>query len=400
MSSAKLNRNLIAVLCFVLAHRLPSQPPSRFASSVSATDAAKVFRDGMQAMQNGNLAVAESDFQLVIGLDPHSGAAHINLAVAYMREKRWDEAVVQLHAAQKLLPHEPGISLNIGLACYRKGDFVAAIPSFASVLQQQPDSVQARYLLGLCYFFRNRYSEAAATLAPLFDKESSNLNYLYVLSIAAGKSSNDALEKQAGDRMLAIGQGSPEFHLYLGKSWLAKDDPTKALQEFQTAAALRPALPLVHYFMGRAWLQQHDYKHAEAAFLDAIALEPDFPYSYEDLGLLYTALRENGKAEQAYRKAIEHDQGLTTSYLGLARIDRESERYTEALRMVDHAAALSPESASVHFERGRVLQRLGQKEKAHQEFDTAGALLKSFNDRLQTNPSGDMAADAASAGQQ
>lgn len=369
-------------------------------AQTTSADPAAVFREGTQAMRMGQLDLAESDFKQVIALDPRSGAAHVNLGVAYMRDKRWDEAVVQLREAQKLLPNEPGIPLNIGLSYYRKGDFAAAIEPFSLSLKQAPESSQARYLLGLCYFFRNRFAESAAMLAPLWEKESNNLNYLYVLNIAAGKSSNEALEKRAGDQMLAIGQGSPEFHLYVGKGWLAKGDTSRALDEFRAAAAAKPAMPLAHYFIGRALLQQHDYKHAETEFLQDVGIEPDFPYSYEDLGLLYSATSDSAKAEQAYRHAIDHDNGLPTSYLGLARIYRTAGRSNDALRMIDRAVALAPESASVHFERGRILQRLGQKEKAQHEFATAAALLKSFNDKLQGEVTADTAADAATASQQ
>ncbi len=68
--------------------------------------------------------------------------------------------------------------------------------------------------------------------------------------------------------------------------------------------------------------------------------------------------------------------------------------------MLDHAEALAPQSASVHFTRGQVLVRLGQNEKGRQELDTAARLLKSFNDRLQEDPSGDRFADAQDAASQ
>ncbi len=148
-----------------------------------------------------------------------------------------------------------------------------------------PDSLQARYLLGLCYFFTNKYKDAADTLAPLWNRESTKLNYLYVLSIAASKSHNSVLQKQAFDQMLAIGQNTPEFHLYLGKAWLAEDETNKALDEFHAAANARPDLPLVHYFLGRTYLEQRAYPQAEAELRKDIAIEPDFAYSYEDLGI-------------------------------------------------------------------------------------------------------------------
>jgi tetratricopeptide (TPR) repeat protein len=371
---------------------LPPQGP--------ALQPATIFRQGVQAMHDGQLAVAEEDFKTVIALDPHSSAAHVNLGVAYMREKRWDDALVELRTAQSLSPHEPGIPLNIGLAHYRKNDFADAIEPFSASLQLAPQSLQARYLLGLCYFFTNQYQRAADTLVPLWDRESSNPNYLYVLTIAAGKSSNESLEKQAADRMLAIGQNAPEFHLYLGKAWLTKGNTQKAVEEFNAAAAARPTLPLVHYFLGRAYLEQHAYAQAETELLKDVEIEPSFPYNYEDLGLLYVQLDQTNKAEQSYRKAIELDRTLVNSYVGLAKLDRQAGRYSDSLEMLDHAVALAPESASVHYLRGQVLAKLGQKAKADEEFSTSARLLKSFNDRLQQDPSGDQAADAHDAAHQ
>ena len=263
-----------------------------------------------------------------------------------------------------------------------------------------PQSLQARYLLGLCYFFRNQYRQAAETLAPLWDREAGNPNFLYVLSIAAGKSGNDALEKQAVDRMVAVGQNSPEFHLYIGKAWLAKGDRDKAIAEFHIAAAARPNLPLVHYFLGRAYLEQHAYPQAEAEFRKDLAIEPAFAYSYEDLGLLYAQQNQAEKAERAFRAAIDHDNTLVNSYVGLGKLYREAGRNAEALAMLDRAVALAPTSASVHYSRGQVLARLGKQAEAREEFATSAKLLKSFNDQLQKDPSGDQAADAQDAAQQ
>ncbi|AXC14156.1 TPR domain protein, putative component of TonB system [Acidisarcina polymorpha] len=373
---------------------------SEQANSASTNDPAALFRLGKQAMQTGQLTIAEEDFRRVIALDPKSGAAHVNLGVTYMRLKRWDDALSEFRRAEELSPGQPGIELNIGLAYYRRNDFASAIEPFSHALERMPDPSQARYLLGLCYFFTNKYKEATDTLAPLWEKESANLNYLYVLSIAASKSSNAALQQQAFERMLAIGQNTPEFHLYIGKAWLAEDDTDKALNEFKQAASMRPDLPLVHYFLGRTYLEQHAFSQAEAELRKDIAIEPDFAYTYEDLGIMFAQLDQPAKAEQAFLQAIERNSSLVNSYFGLAKLYRGQGRYSQALEMLDHAIPLAPQSASLHYTRGQVLAHLGQTAKAHAEFDTSAKLLKSFNDRLQLDPSGDRSADAQDAAQQ
>jgi tetratricopeptide (TPR) repeat protein len=366
----------------------------------SSSDPAALFRQGKEALQAGQTDLAEKDFQGVIALDPKSPAPHINLGVTYMREKRWHDALVELRKADSLSPNQPGVQLNIGLAYYRENEFASAIEPFAAALRLEPASVQARYLLGLCYFFTNKYKEAAETLAPLWDQESTKLNYLYVVSIAASKSSNPALQKRAFDQMLTIGKDTPEFHLYVGKAWLAEHAPDKALDEFHSAAAAQPDLPLVHYFLGRAYLEQRAYTQAEAELEKDVAIEPDFAYSYEDLGILYAQLNQPDKAERYYREAVARNDQLVNSWFGLAKLYRDTGRYQEALQMVDHAEALAPQSGGVHYTRGQVLAHLGKSTQAHEEFETSARLLKSFNDRLQVDPSGDQSADAQDAAQQ
>jgi tetratricopeptide (TPR) repeat protein len=368
--------------------------------TTSTQDPATIFSQGAQALKNGEFRRAEELFRRVITLDPKSSAAHINLGVTYMRERRWDDALVELHQAETLSPKTPGIQLNIGLIYYRKNDFDGAIEPFSKVLKLEPDSLQASYLLGLCYFFTNRYKAAVETLAPLWKQESTNLNYLYVLSIAANKSSNTPLQKQAFDQMIAIGQNTPEFHLYAGKAWLAGHDTDLALEQFQMAAAAKPDLPLVHYFLGRTYLEHYAYSEAEAELKKDASIEPEFAYNYEELGFLYAKLEQPEKAEMSFRKAIELNHELVNSYFGLAKLYRDSARYSDALEMLDHAEALAPQSASIHYTKGQVLTRLGERAQAHQEFDTASKLLKSFNDRLQQDPSGDQSADAQNAAQQ
>jgi tetratricopeptide (TPR) repeat protein len=120
-----------------------------------------------------------------------------------------------LHKAERLAPQVAGIRLNIGLAYYRQNEFLNAIPQFESVLRDEPDALQPRHLLGLCYFFAERWADAANTLEPLWTQESSQLNYLYVLSIAAHRAGRKELDAKATQQLVKVGEGSPEFHMLI-----------------------------------------------------------------------------------------------------------------------------------------------------------------------------------------
>src|SRR5436309_13924935 len=96
-----------------------------------------------------------------------------------MRRKDWDRAIALLRKAERLEPKMAGIRLNIGLVEYRRGNYAAAIAPFSSVLRDQPDSEQARYLLGLCRVLPKKYAEAVTVLEPLWRKEAVDLLYLW-----------------------------------------------------------------------------------------------------------------------------------------------------------------------------------------------------------------------------
>src|SRR5438874_6165146 len=186
------------------------------------------FAKGQAALQSGDLNAADAAFRKVIVLDPRSGAAYSNLGVIAMRRKEWDQAITLLRKAETLEPKMSGIRLNIGLAEYRRGNYAAAIAPLASFLREQPESEQARYLLGMCQVFTKHYDEGIKILQPLWSSRSSDVLYLYLMDIAAVESKKKELDEKILKQMIAVGGGTPEFHLILGKAYLKRDEVPQA----------------------------------------------------------------------------------------------------------------------------------------------------------------------------
>jgi tetratricopeptide (TPR) repeat protein len=348
------------------------QTPSNNSNARAARpgDPGKVFQLGEGALTHGQLDEAERDFRQVLQLDPQSGAAYANLGVVYMRRKQWTKALDALQKAAHLLPQVAGIKLNMGLAYYRQNEFLKAIPPFESVLRDQ-DALQPRYLLGLCYFFVERYADAAATLEPLWAQESSQLPYLYVLSNAAHRAGRKELDERATTQLIKLGDGSPAYRLFVGKYHLNLEHYDAALAEFQAAATADPKLPFVHFNLGLTYLKQQDYEHARDEFLKDAAIEPDLALDYDELGDVDALLQNDKDAEMNYREALRRDSRLANSYFGLAKIYQRQEKYAAALTEIDAALKLDPERTDLHYVHGQVLLHLGRKEEAKKELDAA-----------------------------
>lgn len=341
------------------------------AASAASADPAKLFQVGQQALKQNSLDDAERDFRQVLALNPQSGAAYANLGVVYMRRKQWPRALEMLRKAEHLMPNEPGIRLNIGLAYFRRNEFLKAIPPFESVVHDQPDALQPRHLLGLCYFFAERWSDAANTLEPLWAQESTQLSYLYVLSIAAHRAGKKDLDEKATLQLIKAGEGSPEFHLFMGKAHLNLEQYELALADFQAAAAANPTLTFVHFNLGLTYLKKQDYEHARDEFLKDAAVEPDLALNYDELGDVFSLLQQDSSAERSYREALRLDPLLVHSSFGLAKTYLREEKYSQALTAIDSAGKLDPDRTDIHYVRGQVLMHMGRKEEGTKELETS-----------------------------
>jgi tetratricopeptide (TPR) repeat protein len=341
------------------------------ASSGAPADIAQLFQAGQDALTHGRLDEAERDFRQVLAADPQVGGAYANLGVVYMRRKQWTKALETLRQAEHLMPEVAGIRLNIGLAYYRQNEFLKAIPPFESVVRDQPDALQPRHLLGLCYFFTERWADSADTLEPLWAQESGQLSYLYVLSIAAHRAHKKELDERATAQLIKTGEGSPEFHLFMGKAHLNLEQYDLALADFQAAAHAHPNLTFVHFNMGLTYLKKQDYEHARDEFLKDAAVEPDLALNYDELGDVYTLLQQDSEAEKNYCEALRRDPRLVNSYVGLTKIYQREEKYPQALSAIDSASKLDPKRTDIHYLRGQVLVHMGRKEEGKKELETS-----------------------------
>ena len=146
-----------------------------------------------------------------------------------------------------------GVRLNIGLVEFRRGKYAEAIAPLESVLRDEPGSGQARYLLGMCQVFTDRFAEATETLEPLWTERSGDVMYLYVLGIAANKAGKKDLDERAMKRLLEVGGDTPEFHLILAKAYLQHQEYDTAFAELRKVEAAEPDLPFLHFNLGIAY---------------------------------------------------------------------------------------------------------------------------------------------------
>jgi tetratricopeptide (TPR) repeat protein len=363
--------------------------------STQAPDAAQaeallrqIYEEGQLALSENRLVDAESAFHRVLAMDPKNAGAYTNLGVIAMRRKQWAAALRNLKQGERLAPGVPGVRLNIGLTYYSLGEYKAAARAFESVLRDDPASAQAHYLLGMCYFFTGQYAGTVEQLEPLWDAQSRNFSYLYVLAVAADESGQRETEERAARQLVEVGENKAELHLLIGKADLQTLKNDDALDELKQAAQLNPRLPFVHFYLGIAYRRHNQFEEAKKEFLEDLKIDPQVAYTYDELGAVCHYLQQTNESEMYYRKAIQINSHLASSFYGLAQVSIARRNYEQALRWLANAQALDPQSASVHFLKAKALEGLGRRDDAKHEYAVVARMQKAVRDDLERHVTG------------
>ncbi len=276
-----------------------------------------------------------------------------------MRRKEWDHALSLLRKAINLEPKCP-VSVEYWTGAISPRRLRRSHRPSLTVLRDQPDSAQARYLFGLCQFLPSNIADAVATLEPLWAQQSNDVMYLYTLDIAAQNAGKHELDEKALAQMIEIGSNTAEYHLILAKAYLNREETEKAIAELRLASAANPRVPFLHFNLGLAYVRAGDNDRAESEFLQDIAIEPDLPDNYEQLGLIYSRLQRDADAEKSFREALRFDQKEVPPFSASPGFICSSKNTSRLLTAVDAALKLVPGNQSGHFMRGQALMREGR----------------------------------------
>jgi tetratricopeptide (TPR) repeat protein len=116
---------------------------------------------GLVALQLGQEAQAERDFQAAITLDGKSADAFHGEALLRKHQQRLDEAEAAFRKAIELAPGERDLYDDLGGLQAQRGKYQDAISLFEHSIALAPDSPYGHSNLGAVYLLQGRYADAA-----------------------------------------------------------------------------------------------------------------------------------------------------------------------------------------------------------------------------------------------
>lgn len=190
---------------------------------------------GVIAQERGQHEQAVARFRETLQLQPEFGPAHLLLGVSWLALGKNAEAARELKIAEKLMPAEPQVHLQLARAYDALEEHFAAVDQYRQQTRLVPPRCRIRVFVG------------------------QKLGRAFSIIVEGDRQARFQLRASAPGALPGWNQGKYD----------------QALTSFQKAADVDPKLPEIHLAMSLIYLQQKKYDEALAEIERELSLVPD-----------------------------------------------------------------------------------------------------------------------------
>jgi len=301
-----------------------------------------------------------------VSSEPRDGS--VEQATRLMQQGKNDEALQLLEGIATAEPARRGIVREIGIAYYKKSDFLKAVASFKKALEEDPGDSEAIQLMGLSYYLAGRPAEAIMPLEKVQTwYPSANVDASYILGICYIQTKDYASARKAFAKMFGVPAESGASYLFTARMLLRQDYDPVAEEYAKKAAELDARLPRVHLLLGELYLYKSRLPQAVEQFQKELELNPGDAAVYYKLADAYTRLQKYDDAEKLLQRSIWLDATSTGPYILMGKVLEKKGETALAVRALQRALAMDPNNPIPHHLLGQAYRELGRTEDADRE---------------------------------
>lgn len=292
-----------------------------------------------------------------------------------LQQGKFDEAVAQLQQIQAGNPSAKGLDHELGVAYYKKGDYLKAVESLKKATSADTGDKEGVQLLGLSYYLSGRPAQAI----PFLEKVQgwyprANVDASYILGICYIQAKDYPHARQAFARMFDVAPDSAASYLFTARMLLRQEFDPIAEEYAQKAVSLDPKLPLAHFLLGELYIYKSRVPEAIAEFEKELAINPGHAETYYKLADAYSREQKFDDAERLLQRSIWLDSTSTGPYILMGKVLEKKGESELAVRALLHAVSMDPNNSITHHLLGQAYRDLGKNEDAARELKRAEQL--------------------------
>jgi tetratricopeptide (TPR) repeat protein len=360
-------------------------------------------------LANGEPALAEESLRVAMDVAPADISLRIELAQLFMREQKIEPAVSLLEQTATAAPTDPLVRDALARAYLDKRDYAAAYKVSEDLQALRPQSADGFYLGGLAAQGQNRLDDSQRQLERALALQPQVLDALSALA-------HLELARGRGAQAIALVKGVVEhqpanaFSLnLLGELYLTQKNVPAADDVLTRATKLAPKWWVPYRSLAVAKYAANDTAGAITAYEAGIKAAPAEPKLVMELAMLYEKQgrvadaiacyeqwnRQNPHVQQVannlammlitYKKdpiSLDRARDLTAEFASSSDgslldtngwVHFKRAEYSQALPVLERAAARSPDSMEIHYHLGMAELREGLTDRARSDLQTAVA---------------------------
>ncbi len=237
-------------------------------------------------MRNNEPALAQENLQKAVKANPQDFESRFEYAQLLAQSGETNRVIVQIQEALKISPSHIGALEVLVKLQMAKRDWIAAQVSTEQIKTAHPDQPLGYYYAGLIDQAQQKFEPSIQAFEQALQK------------------APDAVQPLAA----------------LVKSYLAQNQPDKALARLNQVLKETPDNFSAYNLMGNVYLFQKQYDPAEAAFRKTMALHPQSIIPYRNLAAVHLVQDDTAGAIQAYKAGLEATAGAPALMFGLASL--------------------------------------------------------------------------------
>ncbi len=305
----------------------------------------------------GRHELAEEMFYLAQDLDDACPHCFFHIGDSLFTRRQTDRAIYCWERVLDLAPGFVGVNQRIGRAYRASGQLDRARDYFLREVREDPGNTDLLFELAELAIESKQFATATAKFEQIIELEPQHLPARFALGKLWLRRGDPARALACFEAVGTIAGGDPclsEFEWWFGEALLRLGRPADARPHLEIAAAKDPGNSDVAMLLGDALLAVECPADAADCCRRVLAADPDNPFAHHKLAVCLTRLGRDTDAVDHFHSAIRAKPDLGVAMYNAARAHVRLGQWKEARSMLRRAVETDPENQGARRLRNRL----------------------------------------------
>src|SRR5437867_3825181 len=231
-------------------------------------------------------------------------AMHMEKGKAYYAQANYDKAKVELKNVLQIDPKSPDAYYMIGLIEEEQQNWQRAFGSYRKTVELNPDHIEAKVKLGRLYLLSGALREAEDIMTEVLAKQPGDPGGRFLKAAVLVRKGEAASAIREASEVVAANPGQSDAISLLAGLYTRQGDDARAEQVLERGVKANPKSIPLRIDLAAVSARRNKLDQAEKAYLEVVAIEPQTLRYRATLANFYTRTNQLDKAEKPLRDAI------------------------------------------------------------------------------------------------